>query len=77
MNEAIEGKGGEICPMQGYGEYRSGSVPRARAASNKALSPDKVSPRGMSFQCWIGGRWLFRAEDCTACAASGEVLERP
>ena len=42
---------GEICLMQRYGGYRSGSVPGARVASNKAFSPDKVLHRGEFFQC--------------------------
>ena len=74
LTEAAEGEDGEICPMQGYGGYRSGGVPEARAASNKAFSPDEAFPRGVFFQCWIGGGRLISAEDCTARAASASSL---
>ena len=54
--------------------YRSSGIPGERAASNKALSPDEVSPCGVFFQCWIGGGWKVRAENCTAGAASASPL---
>ena len=57
--------------------YRSGGIPGARAASNKALSPDEASSRGVFFQCWIGGGQLVHTENCTACSASASLLWCP
>ena len=54
MAGECRGKGAILGLSQGYGGYRSGGIPGARAASNKAFSPDNVAPNGVFFpSAWI------------------------